>query len=301
MKVLRIRAIGGLGNQLFCFIAGTYLSNLGNKTLELDISGVSKSHSSYDLRSFHMYSTNFKIIESQSFLSKRINHFKDVINYRLPSWVTPNLQNYLGYLDRGYDLNSSFAKKKRNVRFHSGYFQSFQYLNTLRASSDFSLELVSSDESYQLLRSAVRKDSALSMHVRRGDFKLEKINHGLLSKDWYLKASIEIQKLYPNVSKIYIFTNDLNWCENILAPELSKNHFEVVIMKDLISKDPAITFKLLSESNILICSNSTFSLLAAAVGRGTAVVPKPYNRRGDFKVLEQTSPSEWIVVNSDWE
>jgi hypothetical protein len=301
MKVLRIRAVGGLGNQLFCFIAGAYLSKIGNKTLELDVSGVSKSHSSYDLRSFYVYSKNLKIIEAQSFLTKRINHFKDVINYRFPSWVSPTLQNYLGYLDSGYELNSLFVKKNRNVRFQSGYFQSFQYLNSLMAISDFSLELVSPYENYQSLRSAVTKDSALSIHVRRGDFEFEKINHGLLSKDWYLKAALILRIMYPNLLKVYIFTNDLNWCENILAPKLCENNFEVVIMKDLISEDPAITFKLLSESNTLICSNSTFSLLAAAVGKRTAAVPQPYNRRGDFKVLEQTSPSSWIVVNSDWE
>ena len=70
--------------------------------------------------------------------------------------------------------------------------------------------------------------------------------------------------------------------------------------EDLI--DPAENFYLFGALKYQVCANSTFSLLAARLGRNeNVVVPQTLNINGDFKMLERSIPSHWIQMEPIWE
>lgn len=300
-KSLHLRLVGGLGNQLFGYLAGLYLSSISNRDLKLDISGVAKNHSPYDITSFNILSTEVRIFKPSPILNKYKNRVIDSINYRSSLFFENKAFKKSFLVDQGYIKNVEKVMRRGNVKFHSGYFQTFEYLSGLRQQTTFKLRLKHPFEKYEELADKLKLSDSLALHVRRGDFENEKINHGLLSQDWYVQAIEQMLTLNLGLAKVFIFTNDTFWCENVLAQLLGKKGLEVNILKELTFEDPAISFLLFSESKAKVCSNSTFSLLAAAMGSGSVVVPYPYNRRGDFKQLEDTSPQNWLRVESIWE
>ena len=300
-KLLELRLVGGLGNQLFGYIAGLYLSRISNRDLKLDISGVAKNHSPYDITSLNMISTGIRVFTPSPILSKFKNRAIDSINYRSSIFLKNEAAMRSFLVDQGFAKNVERVKKRGNVKFHSGYFQTFEYLSGLKQETRVELRLKHPYNNYEEIVDSLKQSDALAVHVRRGDFENEKINHGLLSQDWYVQAVEQMLTLNSGLAKIFIFTNDAFWCENVLALLFAEKGLDVVILKELALEDPAVSFLLFSESNAKVCSNSTFSLLASAIGSGSVVVPYPYNRRGDFKQLEDTSPQNWLRVESIWE
>lgn len=300
-KSLRLRLVGGLGNQLFGYLAGLYLSGISNRDLKLDISGVAKNHSPYDITSFNIVSTEVKIFKPSPILNKYKDRVIDSINYRSSLFFENKALKKSFLVDQGFTTNVEKVKRRGNVKFHSGYFQTFEYLSGLRQETTFELGLKQPFEKYEEIANNLKQSDSLALHVRRGDFEKEKINHGLLSQEWYVQAIEQMVTLNLGLIEVFIFTNDTFWCENVLSQSLEKQGLQVTILKELTLEDPAISFLLFSESKAKVCSNSTFSLLAAAIGSGSVVVPYPYNRRGDFKQLEDTSPQNWLKVQSIWE
>jgi hypothetical protein len=55
---------------------------------------------------------------------------------------------------------------------------------------------------------------------------------------------------------------------------------------------------LLSKAKVLICSNSTFSICAAKIGKISKVlVPSELSKNGHHVI---PLPQEWMKINSEW-
>jgi hypothetical protein len=150
-------------------------------------------------------------------------------------------------------------------------------------------------------KKSTKNEGTLAIHIRRGDFVNEKISHGCLAANWYNEAIRHQISLSDGIQYIRIFSNDDEWVRLNLQRLLPQTTIPVEIVKFDDREDPALSFIAFASCRYRVCSNSTFSLLGSKLFSGVTVVPYPYNRSGNFKVLEESSPKDWIRISSIWE
>lgn len=112
------------------------------------------------------------------------------------------------------------------------------------------------------------KKRQIGVHIRRGDIGKSK-RLGLLERDSLNNIIDMVATKYK--LPIVVYTNDRRWCENNLDCKFSFANYEL-------DSDPVINdFLGLCGSEILICSNSTFSYTAALLGEHEQIfVPEPF-------------------------
>ena len=292
-RQIEVRVTGGLGNQLFVYFAELYLSSISGRKLVLNMKEASRSHSLYDLRSFNEVS-ELHIVNNPLPGIDFVKKIFDSLRYRLPG-ISRIFDRLFGtYTDENMKVNELYAASPRKRIKFSGSFQDFSYLDRIQnATLTLSGPTLKSNPS--------QNEGILAIHVRRGDFLSQKITHGCLAAQWYHQAISSLLSSTNGISKLRIYSNDDAWVhKNIvqLCPELS---IPIEIIKFDSEEDPAVSFMSFANCPYRICSNSTFSLLATKLFPGVSAVPYPYNRLGDFKVLEESSPKDWIRIPSIWE
>jgi hypothetical protein len=290
-RQLHIRVVGGLGNQLFVYFAGLYLSKVSGRELVLNMKGASRVHSSFDLLSFSEIS-GVRTFSARYPMSKQLARFIDSFNYRF-SRISAVLNLFAGnYVDQGIHINTIISQSSRCKIKLTGYFQDFEYLNGLQNSQ---LTLIASDQD------STSDEKTLAIHIRRGDFVNEKVSHGCLAASWYHRAISHQLSTSDNIKQIKVFSNDDEWVKANLNRLVPQTAVPVEIIKFNQSQDPAFSFMAFATCGYRVCSNSTFSLLGSKLFPGVTVVPYPYNRSGHFEVLEESSPKNWIRIASIWE
>jgi hypothetical protein len=218
----------------------------------------------------------------------------DSFRYRFPNLArfTDNLTG--SYFDEGFQSNViRSCTRKKTIKF-SGYFQDFQYVTN---QDNVKLTLKNQETTH----SEFQESHVLAIHVRRGDFLNEKKTHGCLDPRWYYQAVSYQLERNLEIMKVKIFSNDTEWIVSNLDLMCPKTDLEVAIVPFDVFQDPAISFMEFANSKYRICSNSTYSLLASYIAPGHTVVPFPYNRSGNFKALEESSPASWVRFPSIWE
>ena len=66
---------------------------------------------------------------------------------------------------------------------------------------------------------------AIAMHVRRGDYVTNPSAtawHGVMDVDYYVRALLLAKADVPDIRYVFIYSDDLDWCEKTLIPELHK-------------------------------------------------------------------------------
>lgn len=275
------------------YFAGLYLSQISDRKLVMDMRDTSRVHSTYDLRSFKEIS-DIHVINERKPRKQLLSKFRDSFRYRFPD-IARFIDSLTGnYFDEGFQTNvMRSCSRKKKIKF-SGYFQDFQYLIN---QDNVSLTLKNpGTENFEL-----KENHVLAIHVRRGDFLNEKKTHGCLDPRWYYQAVSNQLERNPEITKIKIFSNDTEWIISKLKLICPKTDLETEIVPFDVFRDPAISFVAFASCKYRVCSNSTYSLLASYVIPGDTVVPFPYNRSGNFKALEESSPLEWVRIPSIWE
>lgn len=290
-RELHVRIVGGLGNQLFGYFAGLYLSQVSGRELVLNMKDASRVHSAFDLHSFKEIS-GLRVISARYPSNKKLIRLIDSLNYRF-SRVSRLINSIAAnYFDDSIQSNTVISQSRRRKIKFKGYFQDFDYLDRLQS---ISLTLRTSNQN------PIENERTLAIHIRRGDFVNEKISHGCLAVDWYNKAISHQLSASDSIWHIKIFSNDDEWVKSNLERLLPQTAISVEIIKFDDQEDPAISFMAFAYCRYRVCSNSTFSLLGSKLFPGATVVPYPYNRSGNFKVLEESSPKDWIRISSIWE
>ena len=288
MQRINVNLAGGLGNQIFQYAAGLFFAKATEKQIILNLTNVARSHSEFDISSFQInHELRNSLIVSKA--GKIVPYMNIIRNkYRF------NRQDHL--LDQGYELNIS-AVMNRNIRSISGYFQDLRYFN-----SDYDLNLVLKAPSKRYLDylEYFVTNQIVGVHIRRGDFVGQAKSHGCLSIDWYHK---EINSAFQSIredTKLLVFSDDSQWVETNLIPKIHSD-IQWEIISGLELPDPAESWCLLRKAHHLICANSTFSLTAATLSKGSTTVPFPLTRNNNFKDIERSIPKDWKQADSIWE
>jgi hypothetical protein len=202
------RIIGGLGNQMFQYAFGKYLSIKKCTELKLDLCGFEI----YDWRVFELGVFNCQIDTASK---------EEIDGILKPRYFPVRKIDYFGFGNQNLVLNepnmlfnSKFLKVKKNT-YLSGYWQSEKYFPGIREIllDDFKFK-PSSDESIQILAERIiNTPNSVSVHIRRGDYQnnpqVNKI-HGVLPIEYYVEAmGLMLKRTEKPI--FYFFSDDIDW------------------------------------------------------------------------------------------
>lgn len=283
-----VRVNGGLGNQLFSYAAGMFLSeNLGH-TVEFCfqrssfLPGRSPTPIITELRLPKLNRALCPILGSSLFQKISPQHWNRSRLFRQDG------TGYAGSLD---EINKGAIVE--------GYFQTHRYLSALpRGFFPVGLDLLRKPS--QWLADLVRRaqvEEPIMIHIRRGDYAKKPEVWGLLSKDYYAKA-LQISQERIGDRPIWIFSDDIRVAAEFRA-SIAGSYCEVVSSPS--KKSAAEELVLMGAGGANVIANSSFSWWAASLSRSSKLVvaPTPWFRNGTSP--DQLLPKDWVALPACWE
>lgn len=287
-KKLRVYLSGGLGNQIFQFVAGEYLAEIHGQEISIDLTSVARGHSRYDITSFELSARaeSNKLVTS---LRQKISVFSKAQDWRRKHSKT-NLY------DHGFEQNLLKFRNSK-IKSISGFFQNLNYFQK-KEITKFKLKAPSRE--FLQTQESLNTASYLSVHIRRGDFLSQSDTHGSLSAEWYLSAINQILNRETNLSVVVFLSDDTEWVKSEIIENLDLS-VSYLIFGPTDLGDPAESWSLIRESSYILCANSTFSITAAALSSAKVMVPIPLTRLMNFSEILETLPPHWHRYPAIWE
>lgn len=286
MIVMRLK--GGLGNQLFQYALGRYLSISKNTALQLDIS----SYKSDTLREYRLAS--FCINASAS--------------DKLPFFATDGKARHLnqfiqavrGVFYRPFEIirEKSFAFDPQifncsDQAYVDGFWQSEKYFlpiaNTIREDLHLKTPIKGNLKN---IAEQIQACNSVSIHVRRGDYvnnPTTSAYHGVCSAQWYHNATNQILQKVENPT-FFVFSDDYEWAKKNL--QFSS---PAVYIKPSPDGEECIDMHVMSLCQHNIIANSSFSWWAAWLNRNPnkmVIAPQDWFVAGP-KQTNDLIPPQW--------
>lgn len=289
------RLQGGMGNQMFQYALGRALSVKNGVPLGLDLTFLldrtpipNFTFRDYDLDIFNIEAT---------IVSK-----KD-IPFLYRKYSLGIFMRYLDYLRR--KLVNTPGKEKRNCYFDQsifdlesdlyleGWWQSYKYFEDISdlIRKDFTLKN-KLPLHVENLREVIQKENSLCIHVRRGDYVGNSF-HEIVGKEYYEEGIKKIKSL-TKIDKIYVFSDDIKWCE-----ENMKFEFPTMFVGEEYTGTKAEGHLMLMKScKNFIIPNSSFSWWGAWLSDykdKVVIVPKRWFADESIN-SDDLIPSGWIRI-----
>ena len=301
-KHVTVEIIGGLGNQLFAFIAGKFaavtlgapLTILKRASLPGEAShesSLSSLDTGQEIETVLPKKRRLRIYFSRKFYSllRQLGFRHDWLGRALQIHVSDKI---------GYDSDLS---RVRPGYFVSGYFQTYEYHKALKSMNALpSLRLRNPSNWFLEESKKIARENPIVIHVRRGDY-LQSQNDfiGALSMEYFLDAVNLLLRQTGSTTdnkRLWIFTDSPAIVSDEFGDALGKN---LRFITPPISTDPAESLVLMSLASSIVISNSTFSWWAATLGRASNVVApsKWFKNQPD---PERLIPESWMKAESKW-
>jgi hypothetical protein len=290
---LTIELVGGLGNQLFGYFAGMYLSHTLGRDFVPYVRKVAKKESSHgsSLTSFtldyKLYGRNQPSIRIESIVRQAIHL---VLTSRIARRV--GLRDFSGlYVSNSLGADTNLLRVS-NLSYVRGYFQTYKYFDYLQQRGLVGkVGLNKASDWFRGMASQMDETKPLVMHVRRGDFfRPENDFMGILLPEYFLEALSQLRsKEGLSERQVWIFSDDVPKAKSdFQGYDLGPHKW--IIEPD--RTDAAETMILMGMGAGIVTSNSTFSWWAAKLGRTKFVVaPTPW-----FK----DHPEPLDIIRPDW-
>jgi len=255
-SLIFVNLMGGLGNQLFQYAAGLLHRKTSNGVLML-CKPHTNIHDSKDYRDI-IFKNEHKYDEG---IPQQVTLYQDDA-YR--AW-NPLEWNYpLIYL--------------------YGYFQNYETLKPILP--EFKDKILTNLDLYRfnMRQKYTVTDSSIFIHIRRGDYK----EADRQTTDYYKKA-LSILTKTKSISKIFIFSDDLEWCRS--------QEFFQSLNPTYVDEDVIESLALMTEiRGGAIIANSTLSWMGAYLGCQLENVYYPKKWLTDNDNSVNICPNEWIGV-----
>ena len=283
----------GLGNQMSQYAFFLSKKRIDSKCRILIIDNP-QSHNGYELDKV------FKIRNKENILDKIVRwSYLRLYNHT----KIRRLLNFIGfrvfYEPRNYDYTPSLLNKsnKWGINLYWGGWHTEKYFLSIEneIKSTFTFNPISQDEEYQNILEKIKKDNnSISLHIRRGDYLNIKPDDywqlgGVATDEYYQKCINYIQEHVAN-PHFYIFSNDIEWCQNNLK---LKN---VTFITCNQGKKSWRDLHLMSECRHHIIANSSFSWWGAWLSpykSGIILHPRWFIRNVETKDFY---PERWICI-----
>lgn len=309
--------MGGLGNQLFQFCYGRYLSRYGALDLILDYAhpSVRKSdrnlpdlfdivqsknitYDIYELESESKRLLNLAIrVSSKNSTFAKISRIpvKLALEYLLSKAHGQKKEKIQVYLANGIGGESENSKSVIQNVYAVGYFQTRHYFTKLvEQDQTIVKKFTTFVRSKQERWNEFSPNNSALMHLRRGDYLTS--NFGNLSLEYY-RSALEVVKAKYGISSFYVISDDESIYPlsglNELSPDI---HF--ISSKNLTA---AQVLGLMAQFKILIGANSSLSWWGAALGgianNTIGIFPEPWftNSNSPNNLIMET----WHTIHGD--
>ena len=282
---------GGLGNQLFTYAAGVYYSQLNNRKVVFELSDIDvwKEHHTSSILKFSpnwpVFRMRFrKLIFQAIALTQRLFSFSHTrIIYGSPAL--------------GHDIQMEKHKQALLIR---GHYQTYKYLLDQEVASEMrNLSIKKETDRFSLENAVIAGRKVLGVHVRLGNYSGLEESFGALSADYFRTAIGEaLTEEHSKIDHIYLYSDDVEKAYEYLTL------MEWGVPVTLIGKNSGMTDEeilvLMSNSDSLVISNSTFSWWAAALGNQEKTVYAPATWFKAMEDPEDLYPAHWNLIQSSW-
>ena len=290
--------VGGLGNQLFGVSAGAYFQDAHQKAVSISLREVDQGITAHGV-SVSRLKLPFQMIEQSSgktlfsvWTRRLIFKLDRTLGNR--SYFSRKLLHLYRSNVTGYD---EFLDKSISQHRIQGYFQSYVYAQALKNRSETTPFNLKEESNWltEMKRRALAEDPIV-LHVRRGDYRNQLHDFGMLSPLYYENALIFLRRSLPH-NPIWIFTDELASTQKEFENLDWKNVEWISPPAGVIAEE---SFVLMQYGIAHVISNSTFSWWAAYASNTSSIVlaPKPWMR--NLEEPKTLIPPGWTRVKSDW-
>lgn len=265
-----INLTGGLGNQMFQYAFGRYLSYKNKTELKYHFTNaLFNTQRSFALDVFNIQAKeatrkdlkNFGIIEN-----KYINRVLYLLDERYKIQFNKHIvTQHTPYIYEEYLRNTT------DYKYIQGFFTDERYFKEIEEmlKKEFA-PIRPLDTRNCAIKVVMKKENSVSVHVRRGDYVTNKANAkliGFIGLDYYINAISEIKEKVES-PVFYIFSDDIEWCKAKLSP-LAKN---MKFINHNNGKDSYKDLLLMSACKHSIIANSTFSWWAGWLNENKDII-----------------------------
>ena len=300
MKIVNIS--GGLGNQMWQYAFAMALKNKHPK--EKVYIDIQHYHTFFfkKIRGVNLHN-GYEITKVFAEAKLPVAGFWQLVklSYWIPNYVLSRIVRKYFPIRKTeyvatYDMNYSYEKEAfENMGdcYYEGYWQCVKYISDIKSIIQSTYSHGKPNEYNECMIHKIVNTNSVGIHVRRGDYLNEPEFYGICGLNYYEKA---ISNLLNDgkLHTFYIFSNDMNWCRDNLAP-LLEGH-EIVYVTNNKGKDSCWDMFLMTYCKDLIIANSSFSWWGAFLNKNVNRVYAPYpwlNRKCETDVYEKS----WIKVN----
>ncbi len=290
--------IGGLGNQLFGLSAGIYFEKKHHKRLKVSLREVDKGITAHGV-SIANLDLPCELVEV-TYKKRQLSRFIRRVVFKMDRTFSKNSsfsRRLLGIYrsnTTGYDsvLDSNIAQRRIQ-----GYFQSRIYADALKDSlGGKSIQVKNESTWLYAMKLKAISEKPVVLHVRRGDYRNQMNDFGMLSSKYYEKAISLVRESFPS-NPIWVFSDELNETRKEFTESFEEN-FEWILPPP--SSTSEESFILMQFGIAHIISNSTFSWWSAYASQNSSLVVAPNPWMKSVKEPENLIPLDWVRINSDW-
>jgi len=289
------RLNGGMGNQMFQYAVGRALSIKNNAPLYLDLTFLLDRTPipNFTYRNFDLDVFNIKYnVASGKEIPFIYRKYSLGIFMRYIDYIRRKLVSTLGKEKSRYHFDPAILALGPDT-YLEGWWQSYKYFEEIEdvIHEDFILK-----NPLQLniknLMEVIKKENSLCIHVRRGDYVGNPF-HEIVGKEYYNKG-IEKLKTLTKIDKIYVFSDDIKWCEENMNFELPT----MFVGDEYSGKKAEGHLALMSACHHFIIPNSSFSWWGAWLSNyknKIVIAPKIWIREQSINT-DDLIPKEWIRI-----
>jgi hypothetical protein len=261
MNTIKMR--GGLGNQMFQYAFGQLLRRQG-KEVQYDVSWYIPRRTTYHPHPRPLRIDKFNV---QHFVTGR--------------WVKGNKK----VQETQYDPQ---VFTQNNCNF-DGYWQYYVYYEGIleELKQEFTLKEQYYTQEFLRLKQEIDATNSISVHVRRGDYLLQRAGgFRELPALYYFDAIRTVE------GPLYITSDDMGWCRAVFQPDYTGRSVTFVDLPDYLA------FELMRWCKHNVITNSTFSWWAAVLKEKEGRVICPVHYPGDTveRSAELRYPKQWEKI-----
>ena len=278
---------GGLGNQMFQYALGRFLSLQNNTDLLLDI-----TH--YQEKKFRTYDLDSLCIHATIATPEEINSLKPGRLGKIIEGLKPYKNKHF-IEEKGFQFDKRVLQAKDPVYLTGAWgWQNEQYFTSIKKMlrEDFKMKPTANENFLRMMRE-ISETNSVSLHIRRTDYLTDKHRrvYSPLSLEYYQTALKYIREKNP-ATKLFIFSDDIEWVMNNFTSQETAEGSVFVSNQGFTAAEELM---LMSACKHNITANSTYSWWGAWLNSNPdkiIITPK--------KWFEEESRNHADLVPSSW-
>lgn len=298
-----VRLMGGLGNQMFQYAFGKYLSVKNNTELKLDLTILGYRNHQNPLAIFRDFELNIFDSTHTIATAEEIDRYNRVGKRNLFKSMIHSVKNKFRGSKNVFQEGHNYDHKYLQItddhciigRWQSERFF-YEIKDVIKKEFQFKKVLNESNDYFKRIRSG----NSVAVHVRRGDYVTnigyaERI--GALNLDYYLRSAAYLKGKVKDL-QFFVFSDDIAWCKE----QFKSSDFIFVEQKGEFNK-PEFDLQLITKCDYHIISNSTFSWWGAWLSEkanSIIIAPKTWAKSKEY-TPDYIVPDRWVLMDNGFE